>query len=81
MVGFRGSNAFQAMAFKTAWIIESWTGDRWSDDASLLGHGCSQADNQFPSQEDAMVAVATLCHPGTGFDWRNLRTVEVCSQP
>ncbi|MCE2836584.1 MAG: hypothetical protein LW834_06450 [Cyanobium sp. 49614_E6] len=46
----------------TAFKIETLTDDGWTDDASLLGFGVSQFDdNRWPTQNAALDACAELC--------------------
>jgi hypothetical protein len=50
--------------------------DQWTDDASLLGLGCTQDDNLWSTKADALVAcdqMATAC----GFSRHSLRVVPV----
>jgi hypothetical protein len=46
--------------------IQTLTADGWSNDASLLGHGCSQADNSWATEADAIAAMAELISVGIG---------------
>jgi hypothetical protein len=58
----------------TAYKIETLTLNGWTDDASLLGFGCSQDDNIWPTQEAALAACVDL---GTVLDPTRLRVVEI----
>ena len=67
---------------QTHFVIETLTEHHgWTDDAELLGPGLHQSDNSWPTREAAMQAVAQLCHPLVGFDYRRLRVMEVASIP
>jgi hypothetical protein len=55
--------------------IEILNNGEWTDDASLLGHGCSQADNEFGSDLEAIDAIDELV--AVGFRREDLRFVEI----
>jgi len=55
----------------TTYKIETLTSEGWTDDASLLGIGCTQADNTWPSEHAALAAIAEL--QSVGFDPAELR--------
>lgn len=57
------------MAFR----IESLSNGKWSDDASLLGHGCTEQDNHFAGYLEARAVIDDLV--AVGFDRANLRIV------
>jgi len=59
-----------AMQFK----IEILHSDQWSDDANLLGHGCSDADNAWATEAEALASCDELAAIG-GFDRSHLRVV------
>jgi hypothetical protein len=44
-----------------AFKIETLVNGEWTDDASLLGFGCNQGDNLWPSQAAALAACIELC--------------------
>ena len=53
--------------------VETATG--WHDDPSLLGPGCSEADNVWQTEQEALDAIDTLVT--VGFDRLRLRGVEI----
>ena len=59
------------MAFR----IETLSNGEWTDDASLLGHGCTQEDNEWPDEAQALAAIDALV--AVGFLRENLRHVEI----
>jgi len=60
-----------AIPMATTYKIETLTSEGWTDDASLLGAGCTQADNTWPSKEAALAAIAEL--ESVGFNPAELR--------
>jgi hypothetical protein len=54
-----------------AFKIEILNNDQWTDDASLLGFGCSQRDNLWPTEAAALAACDELA--AVGFDRSQLR--------
>ena len=60
-----------AMHFK----IEVLHNGQWSDDANLLGHGCSQDDNTWATEAAALSACDELA--AAGFDRSRLRVAPV----
>lgn len=59
------------MAFR----IEILHAGNWTDDASLLGHGCRDEDNEFQNDTDAQAAIDELV--AVGFRRKDLRVVEI----
>jgi hypothetical protein len=55
--------------------IEILNNGEWTDDASLLGHGWNQADNEFNSDLEAIDAIDELV--AVGFRHEDLRFVEI----
>lgn len=53
--------------------IQIRSADGWTNDAELLGHGCTQDDNRWPSEAAALAAVDELV--AVGFDRDELRVV------
>ena len=59
------------MAFR----IETLSNDEWTDDASLLGHGCTEQDNDFADDLEALAVIDELV--AVGFHRDGLRVVEI----
>ena len=55
--------------------IETLSNGKWTDDLSLLGHGCNDGDNEFASDLEAINAIDELV--AVGFRRDDLRVVEV----
>jgi hypothetical protein len=55
--------------------IEILSNGEWTDDATLLGNGLSQSDNEFSSDLDAIDAIDELVE--LGFRRDDLRFVEI----
>jgi hypothetical protein len=56
-----------------AFKIEILNNDRWTDDASLLGFGCNQQGNLWPTEAAALAACDELA--AVGFDRSSLRVI------
>lgn len=56
-----------------AFKIEIFANGEWTDDASLLGHGCNQSDNIWPTEATALAACDELAD--AGLDRSRLRVV------
>lgn len=54
-----------------AYEIQVLNQGEWTNDVTLLGHGCRQDDNLFTSQEEAIAAIADLA--AAGLDATKLR--------
>jgi hypothetical protein len=54
--------------------IQTLTAEGWTNDASLLGHGASQADNEWATEAEAAAAIDDLV--AAGFDRDALRVAE-----
>lgn len=57
------------------YAIEIQTEHGWFDDPSLLGPGCSESDNVWRTEQEALDAIDTLVI--AGFDRQRLRVVEI----
>lgn len=55
------------------YIIETLTPDGWTDDTSMLGHGCVQVRNGWRTEAEAQAVVAELV--GLGFIADRMRVV------
>lgn len=55
----------------TAYEIQIQAAQGWTADAELLGHGCTQDDNRWPSEAAALAAIDELV--AVGFDRDELR--------
>lgn len=72
----RSTAAYLPASFLMAFYrIEILSNGEWTDDASLLGHGLSQSDNEFNSDLDAINAIDELVE--LGFRRDDLRFVEI----
>jgi hypothetical protein len=58
-----------------SYAIEIQTKHGWFDDPSLLGTGCSESDNIWQTEQEALDAIDALV--AVGFDRLQLRVVEV----
>jgi hypothetical protein len=58
-----------------AYRIETLDNGEWTDDASLLGHGLSQSDNEFASELEATDAIDELI--ALGFRPRDHRFIKI----
>jgi len=58
-----------------AYRIETLDNGEWTNDASLLGHGLSQSDNEFASELEATNAIDDLI--ALGFRPRDLRCIKI----
>lgn len=58
-----------------SYAIEVETATGWHDDPSVLGHGCSEVDNVWRTEQEALDAIDTLVT--AGFDRLRLRVVEI----
>jgi hypothetical protein len=59
--------------------IETNTDHGWTDDPSILGHGCTDKDNRWPTEAAALAACDELASYA-GFDRSKLRVVPMPSQ-
>ena len=59
-----------------AFQIEVFRNGEWTDDASLLGHGCKSEDNLWPCEKSAQAAIDDLIE--VGFSRDGLRVAEIC---
>jgi hypothetical protein len=62
-----------ALTAMQAFKIEIFANGEWTDDASLLGNGCNQNDNLWPTESAALAACEDLAL--VGFDRSELRVI------
>ena len=74
-IGGHGSRHPTAPSPMALFRIEILSNGEWTDDASLLGHGCKQSDNEFTSDLEAINAIDELVE--VGFRRDDLRFVEI----
>lgn len=58
-----------------SYAIEVLSATGWHDDPSLLGPGCSESDNIWQTEDEALQAIDSLVT--VGFDRQSLRVVEI----
>jgi hypothetical protein len=75
LVHREGSRATTTHHGTMNYVIEIQTEHGWFDDPSLLGPDCSESDNIWQTEDEAMQAIDALVT--VGFDRQRLRVVEV----